>query len=163
MINVCVHVLCVTCVHVHMCICTQLYVYVYTYTFMQIYAYSCTYICRHVHVQTCIQICVYVYMNMYMYCMHVHVCLLMLMYIQIGIIRNKQRLNYEAVQMKSFFIFFHCIYTCIQCDVVNVTCTKEQSQQMALQTADHVNSVNTVASYMYVAVYKSSEVSMGIL
>ena len=105
----------------------------------------------------------YVYMNMYMYCMHVHVYLLMLTYIQIGIIRNKQRLNYESVQMKSFFIFFHCIYTCIQCDIVHLTCTKEQSQQTTLQTADHVNSVNTVASYMYVAVCESSEVSMGIL
>ena len=60
--------------------------------------------------------------------------------------------------MKAFSIFFHCIYTCIQCDIVNVACTKEQSQQMMLQTADHVNSVNTVASYMYVAVCKSSVV-----
>ena len=155
--------LCVLRVCMFTCVCVRSYVCMCIPTFMQIYAYSYTYICRHVHVQTCIQICVYVYMNMYMYCMHVHVCLLMLTYIQIGIIRNKQRLNYEAVQMKSFSIFFHCIYTCIQCDIVHVTCRKDQSQQMILQTADHVNSINTVASYMYVAVCKSSEVSMGIL
>ena len=135
-----------------LCVCMFTCVFVRSYMCMCIPIHSC----RYMHIR------VRIYVGMYM-CRHAFRYVCMYIYIQIGMIRNKQRLNYEAVQMKSFFIFFHCIYTCIQCDIVNVTCTKEQSQQMALQTADHVNSVNTVASYMYVAVYKSSEVSMGIL